>query len=191
MGFSYAEQQRQIRQLLAAKVKSYEKASEIVMKASAQKLARKTRKDLRSNFKVSLGSNFAKSVKQKNLPQKGAKGPASYVRIAIPWIGAFEEGSTAKGNPFLVILLPPGQKLGFPRKIKNEKFKDAKDRKLIFSRAVNDGYIYYLKPANKGKPIPIYKIQKAPVKIPKKLSFYATAEAIADDMPDAINQLME
>lgn len=161
------------------------------MKASAKKLARETRKDLRRNFQVRSNSNFAKSVKEKSFSQKGARGPAAYVRLAIPWIGVFEEGGTAQGNPYLVILLPPGEALGFPRKIKNPLFQEARDQKRIFSKSVNDGFIYYLKPANNGKPIPIYKIQTGPIKIPKKLNFYATSEAIANDMPSAISELME
>lgn len=189
MAFSYAEQQRQIKKFLDAEIKDMEKATDIVTQATAQKLAQETKKDLRRNFKLTRGSNFAKAVKVYNLPQKGVKGPASFVRLGIPWIGVFEEGETIAGEPWLTILLPEGQRLGFKRKMKSPEFLEAKQQKRIFTRSVRDGFIVYLRNPN-GKPSPIYKVQKSPVKLPKRLNFYATAESLGDDMSEAIANLI-
>jgi hypothetical protein len=191
MAFSYAEQQRMIAAYLKAEIKNVEKATEIVMKQTAAKLTRETKKQLRRNFKKNPKSNFAKAVKAYKLPPKGALGPAAYVRLGVPWIEVFEKGATIQGTPWLSILLPDGEALGFPRKMKNPMLAQAKAEGKTFSRSVRDGWIVYLKPATKGdKPIPIYKVQKSPVKVPKKLDFYATAESLGDEMPQAIADLM-
>jgi len=191
MAFSYAEQQRMITAYLKAEIKNVEKATAIVMEKTADKLTRETKKQLRRNFKKSRGSNFAKAVKSYKLPSKGALPPVAYVRLGIPWIEIFEEGAIIQGTPWLRILLPEGERLGFKRKIANEAYFRARAANQLFSRKVQDGWILYLKPSEKGgKPIPIYKFQKTPVEVPKKLDFYATAEELGDEMPQAIADLM-
>ena len=192
--FSYAEQQRLVRQLLAAEVKNLEKVTAIVTKATAQKLAAETKKQLRSRFKKGRDSqqsrNFPLAVKVYNFNPNGAKGPASYVRLGVPWVHVFEEGATVGGKgKHLLILLPKGEALGYPRinfKGWNRIWERIKDNALL--KPVNDGVLVLLRSPN-GQFIPIYKFQKTAIRIPKRLSFYDEAARLSEGMEEAIANL--
>jgi hypothetical protein len=184
---SDADQRRAINVFFKAEVKNLETATAIGIKTTATKLANETKKQLRK-FKIKNNSNFAKSVKVYNLGAKGALGPASFVRLGIPWINIFQEGGTVTGKANLLILLPEGEKLGLKRIKPGQwgKFWDS-NKKNLFTRKVPDGVIVFLK--KDGAVYPIYKFQKS-VTIPKKLDFYETAEKLGNEMADLISNLM-
>lgn len=192
--FSYAEQQRLVKQLLAAEVKNLEKATAIVTKATAQKLAGETKKQLRSRFKKGRDSqqsrNFPLAVKVYNFNPSGARGPASYVRLGVPWIHVFEEGATVGGKgKHLLILLPKGEALGYPRiNLKGWARIWEKIRDNAVLKPVNDGVLVLIK-APDGQLVPIYKFQKTSIRVPKRLSFYEEAERLSDGMEEAIANL--
>jgi hypothetical protein len=184
---SNADQQRAINAFFKAQVKNLETATAIGIKTTATKLKNETKKQLRQQFNV-RNSSFAKSVKVYNLSARGALGPASYVRLGIPWIGIFEEGGEVTGKSNLLILLPEGAKLGFKR-IKPGQWGAfwERNRANLFTKKVSDGTIVYFK--KEEKVYPIYKFQKS-VNLRKRLSFYETAEALSDEMADLISNLM-
>lgn len=190
---TYQQQQQLIKKYLAAKVKNYETASNLVVKASATRLKRITAQELKQFKRGSKGSgNFHKAVKQYDLPHSGARGPASFVRLGVPWIDIFEEGGTVTGKKgALIILLPSGDKLGFKRVKPNgwQRIWDTIKRDAVIIPQP-DGYLIGLKQRG-GQPILIYKIQKAPVTVPKKLNFYANAEELGDKMADEISKLID
>lgn len=184
---SSADQQRAIKRFFDAEVKNLETATEVAIKVTATKLANETRKQLRK-FKIKNNSNFAKSVKVYNLKARGALGPASYVRLGIPWIEVFQQGGTVTGKSTLLILLSEGEKLGLKRIKPGQwgKFWDA-NKANLFTRRVADGVIVFFK--KDGNVYPIYKFQKS-VTVPKKLDFYETAEKLGEEMTDLISNLM-
>jgi hypothetical protein len=194
---TYAQQQQLIKKYLAAAVKSHETAAGLVMSKTAQRLKQVTAQELK-RFKKGPDSrgNFHKAVKQYDFPKaKGTAGPASYVRLGVPWIHIFEEGGTVQGSRgALIILLDTGAKLGFKR-VKpfgwQQVWNQIKDHAVVIP--ASDGHFIGLKniPNAQGQPTLIYKIQKAPVRVPKKLNFYDNAERLADKMPDEINKLIK
>jgi hypothetical protein len=188
MALSHAATQKAIKQYFAAQVKNLETATAIAIKTTAQKLGAETKRQLRT-FKRGPGASggFQKAVKVYNLPQSGARGPASYVRLGVPWIGIFQEGGTVTGN--LIILLPEGAKLGFKRIKKGawDLFVRQQGANIVPKKVGTAVIIFFKK--NKSL-VPIYKIQKS-VRLPKKLTFYENAEVLADDMANLIATLME
>lgn len=191
---TYAQQQQLIKQYLAATVKNYESASNLVMKKTATRLRQVTAVELR-RFKKGKDShgNFHKAVKQYDLPVSGARGAASFVRIGVPWIDIFEEGGTVTGKKgVLIILLETGDRLGFKRVKPNgwqRIWNSIKDKAVVIPQP--DGYLIGIKQGRGQQPILIYKIQKGPVKVPKKLNFYDNAEKLADKMADEIINLVD
>jgi hypothetical protein len=190
---TYAQQQQLVKQYLAATVKNYETASNLVVQKSATRLKQVTAAELKK-FKRGKGSrgNFHKAVKQYDFKVSGARGPASYVRLGVPWINIFEEGGTVTGKKgALIILLPTGDALGFKRVKPNgwqRIWNSIKHQAVVIPQP--DGYLIGIKQGKGQKPILIYKIQRGSVKVPKKLNFYDNAEKLADQMPDEINNLI-
>ncbi|MGL5805953.1 MAG: DUF6441 family protein [Xenococcaceae cyanobacterium] len=186
-----SDRARSSREFFNAEIKNLDAASRAVMKTTARALKREVSKQLRK-FKRGEGSNgtFQKAIKLYDLPPRNALGPASYVRLGVPFIGVFEEGATVTGQPNLIILLPEGAKLGFKRISKGNQWRQVWGRIENKSRLVkvNDGTIVVFE--HQGRSLPIYKFQSAPIKLPKKLSFYDTAEKLADTMPSQIEQLL-
>jgi hypothetical protein len=194
MVFSYAEQQRLLKQYLGAEVKNLEKAAAIVTKATAQKLGNEIKKQMRSNFRKGKDSqqsrNFPLAVKVYNFNPNGAKGAASYVRLGVPWVHIFEEGGTVGGGgKHLIILLPKGEALNYPRvnlKGWQRIWEMIKDKSVL--KPVSDGVLVLLKDGT--NLIPIYKFQKVTVRVPKRLSFYQEAERLSEGMDSAIADLI-
>jgi hypothetical protein len=188
MAFNEKEQRRLINQWLRSRIKDFERASELVAKNSAAKLAREVKKQM-SGFKGDSKS-FKKSVRIRNLRARGSLPFASIVRVGIPWLSIFEEGGTVTGKGHLIILLPEGRKRGLKRITKGNPWPNvwAEIAKRAWIKKVSDGVLILIKD-DKGRSYPAYKFQKQ-VKVPKKLNFYDAARAIGDDMPDEINRLL-
>ncbi len=173
-------------------IKDLDAATFAANKAAAEGLARETRKELRRNFKRTKGSNFAKAVKVRNLPSKDALGPASFVRLGISFLSAFQEGEviTPKNGEYLVVLLSPGEKAGFKRINKNnpwDRLWNRIRRRAFFVRQ-NDGILIMYRTSD-GRVVPIYKMVRS-VQLPKKLNFYENAEKFADEIPNIIERLL-
>lgn len=174
-----------------SEIRDLESATRAATKEAANLLKKNVGKELRK-FKKGSGSNgsFQKSIKVYNLRSQGSFGPASFVRLGVPFMDVFQEGATVTGKPNLIILLSGGAKLGFRRVNKGNQWGAIWS--LIRDRAklvkVDDGVVVALQ--HQGQNIAIYKIQKS-VKDPKKISFNETAEQIADRIPEEINKLLE
>lgn len=174
-------------------VRDLEAATASANRAAAEALARETRKELRTNFKRSRGSNFAKAVKVRNLPSKGALSPASFVRLGIPFLSIFQTGGTirpVKGK-YLITLLTTGAKLGFKRINKNNPWSRvwSRIRERSFFVKKSDGILIFYRNPN-GRVVPIYKMVES-VEMPKKLNFYENAEKFADEIPDIVQRLLD
>lgn len=182
---------RMAREFFASEVKNLESAGRAVVRATARKLKSEAQKQLKT-FKKGPDSNgsFHKAVKIYDLEPRNDLGPASYVRLGVPWLDAFEEGKVIQGKSNLIILLPPGAELGFRRISKGNPWSKiwAKIQSKARVIKVPDGAVVVLK--YQGRNVPIYKLQKQ-VKAPKKLSFYETAERLSQGMADEIERLME
>jgi hypothetical protein len=185
-------QQKLAAQFLRAEVRNLEAASALVIKEAARKQKTEVQKQLRKNFKRGPNSSgsFFKAVKVVNLKPKGALGPAAYVRMGVPWVKMFQEGGVVEGKPWLVILLPTGQKMGYRRISKANPWKVVWDKiQRRGGRAIPtaDGKLIVV--PSGGAFVGAYKIQRK-VQERKRLSFYESAEAIANEMPDAITRLL-
>lgn len=178
------------REFFASEVKNLESASRAVLRSTARRLKREAENQLKT-FKKGPNSNgsFHKAVKVYDLEPRGSLGPASYVRLGVPWLDAFEEGKTIRGKSNLIILLPPGAELGFKRITKGNSWSKVWTKIKSKSRIaeVSDGVVVIFN--YQGRNVPIYKFQLQ-VKVPKKLSFYETAERLSSAMADEIERLM-
>jgi hypothetical protein len=148
-------------------------------------------KQLASSFKRSKGSRFHKAVKVKELPPKGVLPYAAYVKMGVPFMRIFEEGGSASGKGFLIILLPEGAKMGLKRISKGNPWSRVWGKIRPYAKIVrgNGGNVILAK-TGKGQYVPIYKFQKA-VTVPKKISFFKAAEAIAKGIPDEVSRLID
>ena len=187
--FSYREQQRLAKKFLRSKIQDLERAAELVAQESGRKLAREVKKQMGS-FKGNRAV-FRKSVKVRTYRARGAKPPATIVRVGVPFLSVFEEGATIRGNPTLIILLPDGERMGFKRPTRKvpwrviwERLKPQKPKVA----KVAGGFVVYVE--KNGQKRALYKIQKAPVTMPKKLSFFSTAQQIGAHMDSEIVRLL-
>ena len=117
MAFSPAEQARIARAFFRKEEQNIETASQETLRVAAQSLRRRTIAEIKRQFKAGPRSNagFFKAVKVHNLKPDLNRGPASYVRLGVPFMAAFQEGASVSGNENLIVLLPGGQALGFRR----------------------------------------------------------------------------
>lgn len=186
--FSHQDQQRAAREFFRATVKDVEAASTAAIRSGGFRLRREIALQLRQ-FKKGKSSSgaFRKAVGVKFYPASGTRGPASIVRLKVPFMWVFEEGATLHGNPNLIILLPDGASLGFRRITKGNPWAKVWNRikgKARLAKVERGIVVIY-------RERPIYKIQMAPVTVPRKLSFYKTAEAVAEAIPQEIRRLMD
>lgn len=188
--FKDSDSRRASKEFWKAEIQNLEAASTAVSKSAARALKREVGKQLRK-FKKGPGSSggFQKAIKIKDKPPKGLLSPASFVSLGVPFMDAFEEGKTVTGKRNLIILLEPGVRLGFKRITKGNRWGDVWSRIEKKSRFVktSNGVVVLFK--HQGIEHPIYKFQKS-VKDPKMISFYDTAEAIADAMPGELEKLL-
>lgn len=194
--FRIGDQRKAVDQFLRSEVKNLNAATATATKVAARALKREVQKELRSNFKPGRNSNgaFFKAVKVRDLPADPARGlgPASFVRLGVPFMGIFQEGGTVQGKGSLIILLPEGERLGFKRISKGNPWGEVQRRwgKFLFPIKVSDGLVIgYENPKTKTRHA-VYKFQPQ-VTLPKKLSFLEMAEEIGDAIPDTILDLME
>jgi hypothetical protein len=188
--FRESDSRRASKEFWKAEIQNLEAASTAVTKSAARALQREIRKQLRT-FKKGLNSNgsFQKAVRIKDKPPKGELSPASFVSLGVPFMDTFEEGKTVSGKSNLIILLPPGAQLGFKRITKGNTWRDVwnKIERKASVVKVADGLVVLYR--HQGTKVPIYTVQKS-VKDPKKISFYDTAEAIANTMAAELEKLL-
>lgn len=156
-------------------------ANQSVQEAAAG-LRKKTLDEIRRNFKAGNSSaGFFGAVKQYDLPPEPGRGPVSYVRVGVSFMRAFQEAQTISGEPNLIILLPDGVRLRFPRINKSNSWKNIYNRygKNFFITKVSDGAVVVYQNPKDGRNYPVYKFQKS-VQAPKKLHFYETADQFGD-----------
>jgi len=179
-----------------SEIKDLDAATDAVIKTSAQKLKTEMHRQVKQKFKPGPNSNksFFKGFKVYDLDADGSRGPASYVRAGVPFLHVFEEGATIrpKQSQHLVVLTPDGEKLGFRRITKSNSLRKlftqypTRKLRLIPARGSKPPMILY---DIGGRWVAVYVYLKQ-VKMPRRLSFYASAEAIADTMPEAIARLL-
>ncbi|MCG9891100.1 MAG: DUF6441 family protein [Thermosynechococcaceae cyanobacterium MS004] len=191
-----ADQRRAAREFFRAEVRNLDAATKATTRTTARALRRETAKELRRfrRGKQSTGA-FQKAVKVYDVDPRGQLGPASFVRLGVPFMHVFQEGSVIRGKPRLAILLPTGEALGFRRITPGNTWKQASEK----MQARSDDRQVRIIPISKGRTmvailrqgqwVPIYLFQQQ-VKEPKKLSFFEMAEALADEMPRLIEALM-
>lgn len=154
---------------------------------SGQELARLLKAQLQRKFRRGPDSdgNFFKAVKATNLPATGEFGPASYVRLGVPFMDAFEEGKTIAGKGYLVVLLKMGQKLRFRRITKGNTWAKvwAKIEKNAFLYKTQGGVVVFYK--YQGKRVPIYFLVRQ-VKLKKRISFFALAQQVGEGLAERI-----
>lgn len=150
------------------------------IRESARSLARVAKSEIRSGFKSKKNKGSFGSVKIHDLPN------SSRVSLRPGYLEAFEEGKTIRGKPTLIILLPDGERLGFKRISKSNSWASVWQR--IHKKArlvgVGDGLVVIYE--HRGRSYAIYKFQKQTT-APKLISLRAKAKAIADKIPDSID----
>ena len=143
--------------------------SRATAKALAKQLYLDVLKQLRLNFKnASLA--FMRGVKLHDFEQ------FSVVRLS-PLLSSFAEPQKIKGNPYLWILLPDGEKLGFKRIGRDFNWTILKRRygnRLRFQQ-VAGGFVLLFRSQRGVKPI--YKLQSV-VNREQKIEFFEKAESI-------------
>jgi hypothetical protein len=178
------------KKFMQSAIKDVTKAASLIVKDNADRMKREVIKELKANFKSSGDSRgFFKAVKIYDLSNSDR--PAVYVRMGIRFMHVFEEGSTisARRSPNLVIRLPDGARLGFPRaNFKNWKRIYAKyGKQFRIVKAKNGWLVLY---PYQGKTYAVYKLQQQ-VKEPKLLSFFAIGDRINSTTEERINKLLE
>jgi hypothetical protein len=187
-----AQQRQAAKAFFGAELQNLDSATRAVVRQMARQLKTEMLKQLRQNFKHSGGyesKGWQKGVKIYDLEGDLSRGPASYVRLGkIP--SQYQEARTVRGKKGnLAILLPEGRKLGFYRINGGNPWQAmwAKWGKFLQLAKVADGMVVLYR--HQGRLVPVYKLQKS-VTIPKKITFFETAEAISADMAEQINKLM-
>lgn len=180
------------REFFRSQVKDLTAATRAVLRASSAQLKADMQRQVRQRFKRGTYSNgsFFKGFKVYNLDGDASRGPASYVRAGVPFMGIFEDGATVtpKGK-YLIMLLPTGEKLGFKRITKGnswDKVYNRYKRNLQIVKQSDRTFVLY---KYQGKTTPIYMFQRQ-ARIGKKISFYDAAEAIARQIPEQIAKLL-
>lgn len=150
------------------------------IKASARQLKRTAEAEIRSNFKQKKTKGSFGSLRIVDLPN------SSRVSLRPGYLEAFEEGKTIRGKPTLIILLPDGEKLGFKRISKSNSWASVWQRIHKKARLVGVGDGLVVVYEHRGRSYAIYKFQKQTT-APKLISLRAKAKAIADKIPDQID----
>lgn len=166
-------------------VRRLEAATRAAVSSAARKLQREAESQIRHNFKPKnkTKGSFG-SVKFYDLAT------SSRVAISPGYISAFAEGKTIRGKPTLIILLPDGERLGFKRISRRNSWPSVWQRIHKKARLVGVGDGLVVLYQHRGKNYAIYKFQKQTT-APKLISLGAKAEALADEIPDFINNFME
>lgn len=175
--FNDADRRRATREFFSSQIKDLKAADRAVLRATARALQREIRGQLRKFKRGPTGTGgFQKAVKVYDLPPSGSLPLASFVRLGVPFMDAFEEGKNITGNPTLIILLNTGAAAGFKRITKGNSWskvwEQIKGRVRIFPVATGTVIAVEIN----GQNVPIYKIQKA-VTVPKKISFFETLKS--------------
>lgn len=180
------------REFFRVQIKDLSAATRAVIRASAAQLRADMQKQVRRTFKKGAYSSgsFFRGFKIYNIEADASRGPVSYVRAGVPFMGLFEEGGTVspKGK-YLITLLPSGEKLGFKRITKGNSWDKVYNRYKRNLQIVKSGDRILVIYKYQGKSTPIYLFQRQ-VRIGKKISFYDAAEAIARKIPDEIAKLL-
>jgi len=189
--FNDADRRRATREFFGSQIKDLKAADRAVLRATARALQREIRGQLRKFKRGPTGTGgFQKAVKIYDLPPSGSLPLASFVRLGVPFMDAFEEGKNITGNPSLIILLNTGAAAGFKRINKGNSWtkvwEQIKGRVRLFPVATGTVIAVEIN----GQNVPIYKIQKA-VTVPKKISFFETAEKLSAGMADEVLKLLE
>lgn len=150
------------------------------IRASARRLKRTAEAEIRNNFKPAKNKGSFGSVKVYDLPN------SSRISLRPGYLEAFEEGKTIRGKPTLIILLPDGERLGFKRIGKSNSWASVWQRIHKKARLVGVGDGLVVVYQHRGKSYAIYKFQKQTT-APKLISLRAKAKAIADKIPDSID----
>jgi hypothetical protein len=190
MSFSLADQNKAARQFFRSELKDLEAANTAALRTTAAAVKREMGKQLRKFKKGPTGNgSFQKAIRIKELRPSGSLPFAVVVRLGVPFMSAFEEGAKITSPRNLIILLPQGAALGFRRISKGNKWASiwARIAKVARIIPVADGKVVAI--SKDGRNVPIYKIQKS-VQLPKKISFFATAESIAGNMAELVEQLL-
>jgi hypothetical protein len=190
--FSYARQRTLINRFLRAEIANVEKATALVFRSAAEEHKRFAVREIKRKFKAGPNTNrgFFKAVKIHNLPAKGTLGPASYVRLGVPFMRVFTEGDTIRPRgKYLIILLPEGAKLGYQRITRGNPW-DRVWRRMQKDAAIiqkSDGNVIAVR--RRGQLIPIYKFQRQVI-VKKRLSFYEIGQEVARDVvPDIVKTI--
>lgn len=155
------------------------------MRSAARTLQREAEAQIRRNFKPksktrgSFGS--AKVVDLTN---------SSRISLKPKYLEAFAEGKTIRGKPTLIILLPDGERLGFKRISRSNSWASVWERIHTKARLVGVGDGLVVVYQHRGKNYAIYKFQKQTT-APKLISLEAKARAIAETIPDQIDNFTE
>jgi hypothetical protein len=188
-----SDQRRAAREFFNQEIRGLENATKAVTRTTARALKRETLQELRTFRRGPQGTGgFQKAAKIYDVLPRGSLGPASYVRLGVPFMGVFQETTTIRGRPNLAILLRTGEALGFRRLSKGNRY----DQALAKMRRMGTVRIFPTRAGTitgvikDGRLVPIY-LFKPEVQTRKKLSFYEMAEDFAAQMPSEIMTLLD
>lgn len=196
MASNLGEQGKEIEAFLNSQVGDVTRSLIKIFKDRGSALKQAIKGQLRQNFKSGRSpqsAGFFNAVKQYDLQPSASLGPATFVRLGVPFISIFEEGGTiAAQGKFLISLLPDGKRLGFKRISKGYPYEAvySKFKKQINLVKLGDGSILVLFKQLNGISVPIYKFQKQ-VKLPKLISFFDQADRIARATPELLQQELD
>lgn len=188
--YKQSDQNRATREFFRKEIQDLEGATAVVMKSAARALKRETQKEIRKNFNYDRSGSFHKAVKVYDLKSTKFLGPASYVRLGVPFMGVFQEGATITArSKNLIILLPPGKALGFKRITKGNRWNRVWNQIKNKARLIPTGQDTLVVINHNGTNYPIYKFTKQ-VTVGKKISFLEMSEEIGANLDSEINRLM-
>lgn len=171
---------KKLQAFFTQEIKELDENSGVAVRAAADALVAEMNGQLSSLQSRGNYRPFNNAVKAYHFKRKGNKPPTSFVRLEISWLSAFQTGATINGN--LWVLLDTGRVEGFPRVSEHRGFALAKSRLKgrSFTRSVPGGILVFWR-NDAGRTVPVYKIQRQ-VKVPKRLTFFESAERLANQM---------
>jgi hypothetical protein len=188
---SLGDQRRMTDQFFKAEIRNMESATTAVVQTNARVLKRIGLQQLRRFRKGPRSTGaFHKAVKVYDLKPERTRGPASYTRFGVFFVGVWQEGSAISGKPTLTVLLQTGEAVGFNRISKGNPWSKVWSKIQGKSRIVpvkNGKLVLY---RHQGREVPIYLITQR-VQEPKLLSMYEEAQTLSRKMPEQIIQLLD
>ena len=188
-----AKQRTLIRQFFRTEIENVEGLTGLVLRRAAEEGKRQSIGAIRRSFKPGPQANkgFFKAVATHHLPPRGDLGPASYVRLGVPFMNVFVEGAVLGGRPNLIVLTQEGARRGFRRIGPGNTWQSVWSKirgEAAITESSSGNTVISIRDGTRLVPIYVFARQ---VVIKPRFSFYDINEEIARTIPAKLVRLLE